>query len=259
MLRGFSPESGMADGAWKKPLCPRGRSSSQTPLRVGGGPLPRRSPRPVAILHGSTAGDDLRSRDRTLQPSRDDALPGCLEKAVLSLRTPGSRGQRLSGRRQRIARLQDLPRRGFVHDRFGAPGSPCRSGTPDAGSRDLCPRCHHHRLVPEAVSLGQVPPQESRRQTAHARGPAGANPVFIAVSDGKYHEVNTFDTLHLQPVSYIVFDKGYIDFGRLYRLHQAGCVFVTRAKRTMNHRVHSRRPVNSGGPVQAEQLSALFR
>jgi hypothetical protein len=82
-------------------------------------------------------------------------------------------------------------------------------------------------------------------------------PVFIAVSDGKCHEVNTLDTLHLQPGSYVVFDKGYIDFGRLYRLHQAGCFFVTRAKRTMNHRVHSRRPVNSGGPVQADQLIRL--
>jgi hypothetical protein len=82
-------------------------------------------------------------------------------------------------------------------------------------------------------------------------------PVFIAVSDGKFHEVNTLDTLHLQPGSYVVLDKGYIDFGRLYRLHQAGCFFVTRAKRTMNHRVHSRRPVKPGGPVQADQLIRL--
>ncbi len=36
-------------------------------------------------------------------------------------------------------------------------------------------------------------------------------PVFIAVSDGKFHEVNTLDTLHLQPGSYVVFDKGYVN------------------------------------------------
>jgi len=31
----------------------------------------------------------------------------------------------------------------------------------------------------------------------------------------------------------VVLDRGYIDFARLYRLHQAGSFFVTRAKKNM--------------------------
>jgi IS4 transposase len=82
-------------------------------------------------------------------------------------------------------------------------------------------------------------------------------PVFIAVSDGKFHEIHTLDTLQIEPGSYLVIDKGYIDFKRLYRLHQAGCFFVTRAKKVMIHRVQSRRPVKRGGPVQSDQLIRL--
>ena len=38
-----------------------------------------------------------------------------------------------------------------------------------------------------------------------------------------------------------VMDRGYVDFRRLYTLHQAGAFFVTRTKINMNyHRVYSR-------------------
>ena len=36
--------------------------------------------------------------------------------------------------------------------------------------------------------------------------------------------------------SFYVTDRGYLDFERLYKLHQAGAFFVTRAKRNMNAR-----------------------
>lgn len=79
-------------------------------------------------------------------------------------------------------------------------------------------------------------------------------PVFVAVSHGKYHEINTLDTLLVQPGAHYVFDKGYIDFGRLYRLHQAGAFFVTRAKRGMVYRVQSSQKVIADGPIQSDQM-----
>jgi transposase len=82
-------------------------------------------------------------------------------------------------------------------------------------------------------------------------------PVFITVSDAKFHEIHTLDTLQIEPGSYLVIDKGYIDFKRLYRLHQTGCFFVTRAKKVMIHRVAWRRPVRRGSPVQSDQLIRL--
>jgi hypothetical protein len=58
----------------------------------------------------------------------------------------------------------------------------------------------------------------------------GAIPTFIHISDGKLHDVNVLDLLSPEPGSYYVMDRGYLDFARLYVLHQAGSFFVTRAK-----------------------------
>ena len=68
----------------------------------------------------------------------------------------------------------------------------------------------------------------------------GNIPTFIHISDGKTHEVNVLDMLIAEAGAFYVMDRGYLDFSRLFALHQAGAFFVTRAKRGMNaHRVYS--------------------
>ena len=64
----------------------------------------------------------------------------------------------------------------------------------------------------------------------------GAIPAFIHISDGKMHEVNVLDFLPVEAGAFYVMDRGYLDFARLYKLHQTGAFFVTRAKRNMNAR-----------------------
>ena len=64
----------------------------------------------------------------------------------------------------------------------------------------------------------------------------GAIPAFIHISDGKMHEVNVLDLLLIEAGAFYVMDRGYLDFARLYSLHQAGAFFVTRAKRGMDAR-----------------------
>ncbi len=59
----------------------------------------------------------------------------------------------------------------------------------------------------------------------------GNIPSFIHISDGKLHDVNILDQLIPEAGAFYVMDRGYIDFARLYRLHQAGSFFVTRAKK----------------------------
>jgi len=49
----------------------------------------------------------------------------------------------------------------------------------------------------------------------------GAIPVFIDITDGKVHDVHVLDILIPEPGSYIVMDRGSLDFERLYRLHQS--------------------------------------
>ncbi len=58
----------------------------------------------------------------------------------------------------------------------------------------------------------------------------GAIPSFIHITDGKTHEVNVLDELIIEPGAYYLLDRGYLDFGRLFAIHQAQAFFVTRAK-----------------------------
>ena len=64
----------------------------------------------------------------------------------------------------------------------------------------------------------------------------GSIPAFIHISDGKLHDVNVLDMLTFEAGAFYVMDRGYVDFSRLYTLHQAGAFFVTRAKSPMDAR-----------------------
>jgi len=58
----------------------------------------------------------------------------------------------------------------------------------------------------------------------------GNIPSFIHVSDGKLHDVNVLDLMIPEPTAIYVMDRAYLDFERLFGLHEAGAFFVTRAK-----------------------------
>ena len=78
----------------------------------------------------------------------------------------------------------------------------------------------------------------------------GAIPAFIHISDGKMGDVKVLDILPIEAGAFYVMDRGYLDFSRLYKLHQAGAFFVTRAKRGMNaHRVYSTKTDRSTGVI----------
>jgi len=63
-----------------------------------------------------------------------------------------------------------------------------------------------------------------------------AIPVFIAITSGAIHEVNLLDELQPEPGSFIVMDRGFVDFERLYRLHTALAFFVIRTKDNLAYR-----------------------
>ena len=64
----------------------------------------------------------------------------------------------------------------------------------------------------------------------------GAIPTFIHISAGTLHDVNVLDLLPVDAGAFYVMDRGYLDFSRLYAMHQAGAFFVTRAKHGMDAR-----------------------
>ena len=83
----------------------------------------------------------------------------------------------------------------------------------------------------------------------------GNIPAFIHISDGKTHEVNVLDMLSFEAGAFYVMDRGYLDFSRLFALHQAGAFFVTRAKRGMDaHRVYSSQTDRSTGVICDQRI-----
>jgi transposase len=61
-------------------------------------------------------------------------------------------------------------------------------------------------------------------------------PSFIHITDGSVHDVNFMDMIDYETGGYYVFDKGYVDYHRLYLIHQSNAYFVTRFKDNGNYR-----------------------
>lgn len=85
----------------------------------------------------------------------------------------------------------------------------------------------------------------------------GNIPSFIEITDGKVHDVNALDLLIPEAGAYYVMDRGYVDFERLYALHQVGAFFVTRAKRNLDARRLYSAPTDRSAGVRCDQTIAL--
>jgi Domain of unknown function (DUF4372)/Transposase DDE domain len=80
----------------------------------------------------------------------------------------------------------------------------------------------------------------------------GNIPTFIHISDGKLHEVNILDELVPEPGAFYVMDRGFLDYARLHRFHQAGSFFVTRARANMQYRRRYSHPVDRSTGVVSD-------
>lgn len=85
----------------------------------------------------------------------------------------------------------------------------------------------------------------------------GSIPSFIHISDGKLHDVNALDLLIPEPAAIYVMDRGYLDFDRLFTLHQAGAFFVTRAKSNTDFRRIYSAPSDRAQGILCDQTIAL--
>jgi Transposase DDE domain/Domain of unknown function (DUF4372) len=84
----------------------------------------------------------------------------------------------------------------------------------------------------------------------------GSIPTFIHISDGKMHDVNVLDILPIEAGAFYVMDRGYLDFARLFKMHQAGAFFVTRAKRGMDaRRVYSAASERTTGVICDQRIA----
>ena len=82
----------------------------------------------------------------------------------------------------------------------------------------------------------------------------GSIPSFIAITDAGVHEVNILDELLPEAGAIYIMDRGYLDFERLYVLHQCASFFVVRAKSNTRLRRLYSMPVDKSTGLRCDQI-----
>ena len=86
------------------------------------------------------------------------------------------------------------------------------------------------------------------------RGPI---PSFIAITDGRCHDVNALDVLMVEPGAFYIMDRGYLDFSRLHTLHQAGAYFVIRARKDLRFVRYVSQPIDPDTGLCSDHIGRL--
>ena len=82
-------------------------------------------------------------------------------------------------------------------------------------------------------------------------------PAFIHITDASVNDMNAMDYIPYESDAYYVFDRGYVDYTRLYRITQLSAFFVVRAKSNLNfERMYSSKVDKSTG-VMCDQVGKL--
>jgi hypothetical protein len=84
-----------------------------------------------------------------------------------------------------------------------------------------------------------------------------AIPEFILFSNASVHDVNVLDVISFESNSFYIMDRGYVDYKRLYKIHQCDAFFVTRAKDNMNYRRLYSHAVDKSKGVFSDQTILL--
>lgn len=81
--------------------------------------------------------------------------------------------------------------------------------------------------------------------------------AFCTVVPGDCHDVNLMDNMPVAAGDYFVFDRGYLDYGRLRRIGKAGARFFIRAKRNTCFYLCESRPVDKSTDLRCDQSMPL--
>jgi len=85
----------------------------------------------------------------------------------------------------------------------------------------------------------------------------GSIPAFVALTEGKVHDVNALDWIVFEAGAFYVIDRGYLDFTRLARIDHARAFFVTRAKSKLRYYVRASRKVDKSTGLRSDQTIRL--
>lgn len=85
----------------------------------------------------------------------------------------------------------------------------------------------------------------------------GNIPSVVFITHGKVHDVNILDRLSVEPGDIYVMDRAYLDFRRLYRMHQSMGFFVIRAKHNSQLKRLYSHSIDKGTGLRSDQTVAL--
>jgi hypothetical protein len=85
----------------------------------------------------------------------------------------------------------------------------------------------------------------------------GSIPSLVIITHGKVHDIKILDQLIFEPGAFYIIDRGYLDFDRLYAVHQASAFYVIRAKSNFRFRRLYSRVVDKPTGVQSDQIIVL--
>ena len=82
-------------------------------------------------------------------------------------------------------------------------------------------------------------------------------PVFMHLTAGSVHDVQVMDQIAYEPGSFYVFDKAYLDFERLFTIHESKSFFVIRAKTNLQFKRQYSAAVDKRTGIQCDQTGEL--
>jgi hypothetical protein len=82
----------------------------------------------------------------------------------------------------------------------------------------------------------------------------GSIPAYVCVTPARVSDQRILDVLIPEPGSIYVFDRGYLDFARLFKLEEAKATFVTRAKKNQKLRRLYSQPVDRSTGLLCDQI-----
>ncbi|MDZ7611874.1 MAG: IS4 family transposase [Candidatus Moranbacteria bacterium] len=85
----------------------------------------------------------------------------------------------------------------------------------------------------------------------------GNIPAMFEITSAKRHDLEFLDSIEIEPEAHYILDRGYIDYGRLYKIHRKGAFFVIRAKECLGfERIYSNRKEKGTG-ICCDQIIKL--
>jgi len=79
------------------------------------------------------------------------------------------------------------------------------------------------------------------------------------ITNASIHDVNVLDKLVFEIGAFYIMDRGYLDFARLYKIHQAFAFFIIRAKTNLSFKVLKSSKVDKKTGLRCDQIIQLKR